>query len=524
MAAKLQSPSVERASGKLSENLFEDVAAFLHVQHRDWRESFRLNTDATFEGCELLDRGEWRQSHDSLTLDWGNSQAQTLKRDGPCSYRNEQLTARLCDWQENAAPSVADPFTDMAMIVCYRASTGDREKNLLAFLRYAAAELGDAEVVLVEQDSQSRVNRGTLTGNVQHFFVENAGPFNRAWAFNVGAMASRRGLLFFSDIDAIVPRPTMRLAVRCLTCFDVVKPYSRFVLQRPEATELFHDTLSTSVFTGEGPTMWPILCSGSVLMTRKALVDLGGWCEEFVGWGAEDNAQDAKIMNLVNWLRLPGSGFHMHHARTTADGPHHGDYQANRSRLDYISRLSRPSLRAYIRLSSAGIGNPRRYAGGKAAEESPRRRYGSEGSRADERIELALRAGMARVGIVQLSETAAELSDVYFLDVSQTHREANPGVPFYTISTAAKDTAVRPIEFDYLWVSGMRQDPGSDSVLDIWITRLRAGGVIALSCSAANRGGLVAGAGSSEIADQLLNDDRFEYLRTVSSTTLLRKL
>ena len=79
-------------------------------------------------------------------------------------------------------------------------------------------------------------------------------------------------------------------------------------------------------------------------------------------------------------------------------------------------------------------------------------------------------------------------------------------------------------EFDYLFIDANHHYESVKNDFECWFTLLSEGGVVSLHDSAANRGGPHWWEGPSKLADNLINDPRVEYLETIGTMTVFRKI
>jgi len=111
--------------------------------------------------------------------------------------------------------------------------------------------------------------------------------YNLSRARNAGARGAKAQVLCFLDADAILGPDAMIEALSELT-------ESRFVISRavhgkPEDGESIYRTTTAKAFSD---TIWNrerMEFGGFVLVPRRHYEHLGGYDEEYVGWGAEDN-------------------------------------------------------------------------------------------------------------------------------------------------------------------------------------------------------------------------------------------
>jgi hypothetical protein len=152
-----------------------------------------------------------------------------------------------------------------------------RVPHLLTTLRSIA---GQAEVsmecIVVEQDRE-RFVEARLPEWVRYVFTPCETDYNRAAAFNAGAEAARGELVVLHDNDIVVPSAYAREVVsRAREGFEFMN-LKRFLFHLNEPA----DRTPTSVMQNA--------VGGSVAASRRAYIEIGGFDEEFVGWGGEDN-------------------------------------------------------------------------------------------------------------------------------------------------------------------------------------------------------------------------------------------
>src|SRR6185369_8882371 len=121
----------------------------------------------------------------------------------------------------------------LAVIIGIRANAAepDRARNLrLCLETLRAQDLASTEfqIVLIEQDHAPWMVPA-VTGLADRYqFAYNAGPYNRGWAFNIGAKLVRgqAEYLFFLDADVLLKRDSLRQLLETLRGgFAAVRPY-----------------------------------------------------------------------------------------------------------------------------------------------------------------------------------------------------------------------------------------------------------------------------------------------------------
>jgi hypothetical protein len=78
-------------------------------------------------------------------------------------------------------------------------------------------------------------------------------------------------------------------------------------------------------------------------------------------------------------------------------------------------------------------------------------------------------------------------------------------------------------KIDYLFIDGDHNYDAVKQDFEEWYSHVSKDGIIAFHDSSANRGGPFFWKGPSDFADELLQDDRLEYLETINTMTIFKK-
>lgn len=152
----------------------------------------------------------------------------------------------------------------------------ERLPNLLATLRGIAGQSGAAiECIVVEQSSEPRI-AGELPPWVRYLHTPVAPDYDycRSAAFNAAARIAKGHVLVAHDNDILVPeRYAAEIVAR-------VREGARFVDAKRFLFYLDERERVTTV--GQN------LKGGSIAAAREAYFAIGGFDEDFVGWGGED--------------------------------------------------------------------------------------------------------------------------------------------------------------------------------------------------------------------------------------------
>lgn len=237
-------------------------------------------------------------------------------------------------------------------IICYRHQP-DRYENLLKTIDYFKSNF-DLELILVEQDTESKIPDPSLFD--QHIFTYSNRPFNRSWAFNVGAKYANSNKLFFGDCDLICPVDQMNDTVNLLNIKGCVSPYDKVVdLQPHESYNVDLESWSKITRNGRGGTN---LTGGIIGFRKDEFEKISGWCEDFEGWGGEDDFQTWKVKNWVSYEFVEGNVYHIYHDRPQID---QNVYRKNLGILQNLGKRDPKEVVQWINHSRSLIGNENKY-------------------------------------------------------------------------------------------------------------------------------------------------------------------
>jgi hypothetical protein len=193
----------------------------------------------------------------------------------------------LRDWpivMRDDAPAVSEN-PEVTFLIGHRGTA--RLPNLLATLRSIAGQTGTSIECIVIEQSQTPEIEHALPKWVRYVHTPFALDYCRAKTFNDGVRLARGGVLVAHDNDMLVPsRYAAEILARTREGNAFVDP-KRFIfyLTERDTNAIFGGApLTTNVHT----TIVQNLKGGSIAATVEAYRAIGGFDEEFVGWGGED--------------------------------------------------------------------------------------------------------------------------------------------------------------------------------------------------------------------------------------------
>lgn len=216
----------------------------------------------------------------------------------------------------------------------------------------------NSQVILVEQDKHTKISHLTL--KCEHIFVKSNMPYNRSWAFNIGLKYAKSQIVVFGDSDLIMNPEDFINGLKAMSEYEMVSPYSSVLDLTPHESTLPLEQLIKINRPGRGETdNQKINISGGIAIFRKeAALKIGGWSEDFIGWGGEDDFQTIKVHHFLKWTELKAKCFHLFHTRDTLDQK---QYQKTLQLLQKTSQLSKDELQKSIAMSSQKFGMKNKY-------------------------------------------------------------------------------------------------------------------------------------------------------------------
>lgn len=242
-------------------------------------------------------------------------------------------------------------------IIAYRHNL-DRLQNIKRTIEWLSGFSG-IELIIIEQDRKPKLPAYTLTG-FKYIFTQSSLPFNKAWAFNVATKYATTPAIVFGDSDLIMDPEDFIESLKLLNQYEAISPYSRVIdLERQEQNmPLEQLKLISRPARGETDVQKICLSGGIIMYRRDALEKIGGWSEDFIGWGGEDDFQSHKTKVLLKWFEKPGTCYHIFHERVKPDMKY---YQRNLNLLNKLIQYSQQDLVRYINNSKGKQGFKNKY-------------------------------------------------------------------------------------------------------------------------------------------------------------------
>ena len=241
-------------------------------------------------------------------------------------------------------------------IILYRHNI-ERLNNLKRVLEWTNG-FSNSEVIVVEQDKHSHLSHLNL--RCRHIFTKCDIPFNRSWGFNVGLKYATTDIVVFTDCDLIMNPDKFIESLKLIEKYDMVSPYSSVVDLDPNESQMQLNQLINidRPGRGENDNQKINISGGMVIFKKEAIYKIGGFDENFIGWGGEDDAMTVKVKAFLNWFENPGRCYHLYHSK---EAPDMKFYQRNLQLLQAISSMSKEDLIKSINSSNQKMGMRNKY-------------------------------------------------------------------------------------------------------------------------------------------------------------------
>jgi GT2 family glycosyltransferase len=186
---------------------------------------------------------------------------------------------------------------------------------------------GVGETIVVEMDEESHALGVARRLADSYVFIRHNGIFHKARAMNAGLPFASGGVVLWLDNDLLAPADFIPLALAEMhrRRLDCLVPWTSVrYLSQADTAELFAGLRRgvadcrhvNAYFTRQGA------CGGAVFVRREFLARAGGMCEEFRGWGGEDNAWFYKARVLGSAAITERQDQHLYHLYHENSGGH----------------------------------------------------------------------------------------------------------------------------------------------------------------------------------------------------------
>lgn len=261
-------------------------------------------------------------------------------------------------------------LANLSVVIPVRIDSPDRTRNVMLVLDYFKRYFSNLEVLLIEQDKQSRLSRRLKQRpEVDHVFRNTRGCFHKTRVLNLGiALSSRRYILAY-DTDVLFRPEAIQMAYEQLVndMADAVYPYNGVMLQIKHSAIRQSKSLDRAFFRSlpfrelgkdmncggfcellYGGMSWPCV-GGALMFNKRLLLECGGYNENIVSYGAEDGELDIRLRRLGRRIRRLSSFncYHLEHHRG-ADSRYNNFKDSNIAEREKVRSMDAGALRRYV--------------------------------------------------------------------------------------------------------------------------------------------------------------------------------
>jgi len=211
----------------------------------------------------------------------------------------------------------------------------------------------NVEIIVVEQDKHSKIDY--LNIRAKHIFIQSEAPFNKSWALNVGVKRATSQTILFGDADFIMNPMELIEALKMLDTYDCVIPTDKVTILTQQQSAM--DSASILQIKNFAPKN--NMLDGISIFKKDAIQKIAGWNEDLLGVGYENQFNELKIKQNLNYKQLNFGGFHIFHFSDKLD---QGLEQRNKQIFEYY-RNDTNMLTQHINQTLPKIGMANRFAG-----------------------------------------------------------------------------------------------------------------------------------------------------------------
>jgi len=237
--------------------------------------------------------------------------------------------------------------------------TDDRALTLEKVLKNIKDSNLNCEVIVIEQGLEPILPTKNIITNENYIFMSNPLPFNKSWSLNVAWKSATTDTIVFGDADNLIDTKHILSSIDELENYDFVSPHIRLVDLDPNENKLDCNEIFNIQRPGRGELDHQKLpmCGAMTIFTKEALERIGGWPEEFFGWGAEDDAMSIKVKHFLKWKENDNNCYHLYHNKVQ---PEQQWYYRNLQIYNNYVSITKDKLKEYIDSVKPFIGDKNR--------------------------------------------------------------------------------------------------------------------------------------------------------------------
>lgn len=238
------------------------------------------------------------------------------------------------------------------IIIAHRNENNYRERNLKEILKYYLDIIDpDTRIIIVEQntDTEISIDDSRIVHIKEKYDTEY---FWKAKLLNRGVRESVKEAFCVVDSDAVLSKEAIDYLYSInVENFNMIFPYTEARLMNEGQTRLWIKERKMPVEVDQSIQKSHICYTGFFMaMSRRNYNAIGGYDEEYIGWGGEDDAVVVKTKRINDISRMPIQSIvlHMYHPRK--DNPEYTSsarYEMNELFTHALKTMSNDDLHTY---------------------------------------------------------------------------------------------------------------------------------------------------------------------------------
>jgi len=250
---------------------------------------------------------------------------------------------------------------NVTFLLPLRIDNQDRIDNFQTCLRYLTKRFPQSEILVVEDDAESKCEDLCKTYGVTYHHKKNDGRFSRSMVINTGLLLASRDYFVVYDIDVLIDASLISRAVKTLqeSSLHIVLPHNSIFINVKGSLKA---QVSESLNIGFVPPVYSLfpplkrsemeaycILSGVVVFRTSTLREIGGYSKKMISYGWEDIEVLKRAAKLgFYYFSLPtGNVIHLDHARGK-DSTQGEYYELNKREFLKISVMNKSDLVSYI--------------------------------------------------------------------------------------------------------------------------------------------------------------------------------
>lgn len=281
-------------------------------------------------------------------------------------------------------------LSNIDFIVASRIDNNERSRNAFLCYRFFKEHSINSRFIFVEDSiTPALAQYIPIEESDKIIFEKNEGAFRKSRSYNIGLKKSTRPFVCFLDLDCILDPSQLTTIEENLEKYQFGIPYNGICLYlnyncksyfeqnskiaqlrlfslddkdvRHKLNELYHQKLRGDAFS-HGRVRFPFFSvmgynsvGGCLVGRRESFYDIGGFNENFEGWGYEDSEIISRIRILekpiISCGKFEAVMYHFPHTNDTVTQQvteHYDNYLENQKEVDKIEHMGKDELTKYI--------------------------------------------------------------------------------------------------------------------------------------------------------------------------------